>query len=647
MTSRDLTQANIDRLGELFPAALTESLDSDGNATLAIDFDLLRQELSDHIVEGPQERYQLDWPGKRAATFVANAPIAKTLRPQREESMNFDTTQNLFIEGDNLDALKLIQESFLGKVKLIYIDPPYNTGNDFLYEDDFAQSSAEYLARSGQKSDTGEHLVANTEANGRFHSDWLSMMFSRMKLARGLLADDGIAIIAIADHEHGNLRLMLDEVFGPDNFLANVVWQGGSKNDARFTSQGLDYMLIYARSVARLVEQDVRWTEPKNGHARVMEVAREVWDQSGHDSAKATPAFRKRLREMRSELEPAVFRYDQIDETGRPFRTGDLAKPSATTTSRYDLAHPSTGLPVKMPREGWRFSPETMAKRIAEGRVIFGPDHTSTPALKRYLEEMDTQAIKPVFTQERASAAYALKKLLNADVFPYTKDVGVLTKWISAVTQGDRNAIILDFFAGSGSTGHAVMDLNAADGGRRRFILVQLDETVDHPHYDTIAGIARERLRRAGSQLKDAAGVLGANLDVGFRSLRVDTTNLADVARAADAIPQELLMDLQDSLKTDRTGEDLLFEVFLSWGLDLSVPLSVQTIEGHEVFVVDDGALVACFDAEISIDLVRALALQEPIRAVFRDAGFISDAARINAAQIFRELSPSTDVKVI
>lgn len=645
--SPDIATRNVERVAKLFPQVITESRDMEGNVTLAVDFDLLRQELSDHVVEGPQERYQLDWPGKRAAAFAANAPIAKTLRPVREESVDFETTKNLFIEGDNLEALKLLQESYLGKVRLIYIDPPYNTGNDFVYEDDFAESSADYLARSGQQSETGDRFIANTEASGRFHSDWLSMMFARMKLARSLLADDGVAIVAIADHEHGNLRLLLDEVFGRDNFLANVVWQGGSKNDARFTAQGLDYMLIYARDVTRLVEKDVRWVEPKKGHARVMEVAREVWDASGHDSAKATPAFRKRLREMRADLEPAVFRYDQIDDEGRPFRTDNLAKPSATGTSRYDLAHPVTGLPVKMPKEGWRFSPATMADRIAQGRVVFGRDHTSTPALKRYLDEMDTQAIKPVFTQERASAAYALKKLLDSDVFPYTKDVDVLAKWISAVTEGDQDALILDFFAGSGSTGHAVMKLNAVDGGQRRFILVQLDEAVDHPDYDSIADIARERLRRAGAQVKHGAGQQGADLDVGFRSLHVATTNMADTLTTADDLVQVALSKSVYSVKPDRTDEDLLFQVLLDWGLDLTAPIVVEEVGSRRVLSVDDDALIAGFANDVTDDLVRTIAARHPLRAVFLDAGFTTDAARINADQIFRELSPETEVRTI
>ena len=324
--------------------------------TLAVDFDLLRQEFSDHVVEGPHERYQLDWPGKRAAAFAANAPIAKTLRPVREESVDFDTTRNLFIEGDNLEALKLLQESYLGKVKLIYIDPPYNTGNDFVYEDDFAESSADYLARSGQKSETGDRLVANTEANGRFHSDWLSMMYSRLKLARGLLTDDGVMIVAIDDHEHANLRLLLDQVLGAENFIANVTWQGSGKNDARYTAGGVDYMLIYAKNESLLRSLDTRWKEPKPGIDEVEAVARRAWQQSGGDPTKATAIFRTGVRSIKADLEPAVFRYDQIDDRGRVFQADNLRSPNPRPNLQYPLPHPTTGRPVKMHPNGWVYS---------------------------------------------------------------------------------------------------------------------------------------------------------------------------------------------------------------------------------------------------------------------------------------------------
>ncbi len=473
------------------------------------------------------------------------------------------------------------------------------------------------------------------------------MVYSRLKVARGLLADDGVMIVAIDDHEHGNLRLVLDQIFGPENFLAHVVWQGGSKNDARFTSQGLDYMLIYARSKSRLIELDVKWVERKQGIDRVLALAADAWRRSDHDATLATQAYRAELRKIRAELEPAVFRYDQIDDDGRVYQTGDLRKPTPTSRSRYEILHPVTGLPVPMHPNGWVYAPESMEVKIGEGRIIFGQDHTVMPRQKRYLDEMDTQAIKPVFTQERASAAYALKKLLDSDVFPYTKDVHVLAKWISAVTQDDRNAVILDFFAGSGSTGHAVLKLNAADGGKRRYILVQLDEATDHSDYSTIPDVARERLRRAGTQVKKEAGLLGSDLDVGFRSLRVATTNLADTLSPADDLVQLTLSDAVSSVKPDRTDEDLLFQVLLDWGLDLAEPIAVEEVGGRRVLSVAEDSLIACFADEVTDDVVRELAQRHPLRAVFLDAGFASDAARINAEQIFHEVSPETEVRTI
>lgn len=649
MHSPDLTQQNIDKIAEMFPGVVTESRDEDGNLVRAVDFDLLKQELSDHVVEGPQERYQLDWPGKREALFAANAPIAKTLRPVREESVDFDTTKNLFIEGDNLDALKLLQESYLGKVKLIYIDPPYNTGNDFVYEDDFAESSADYLARSGQNSETGDRLVANTEANGRFHSDWLSMMYSRLKLARGLLTDDGVIIAAIGDDEHANLRQLLDQVFGAQNFISDVVWQGGRKNDSRYVSNGADYMLIYAKNESQLSELGVRWREPKVGLDEALAKATSIWSarQSDDDASIQWKAWLKSKKSAR-EITDSVARYDQLQPgTGRPMNTyGNITWPGGGGPM-YEVLHPSTHKPVTMSKRGWLFQKEEMERRIAAGQIWFGADETAIPRGISFLDETSEQVAISVFEQDRKAASTDMRKLMDEIVFENPKDRRVLARWFRLVTGGAKDAVVLDFFAGSGSAGHAVMDLNAADGGHRRYILVQLDEAVDHPNYDTIASIARERLRRAGAQASQEAGLLAADLDFGFRSLHVATTNMADTLATADDLMQIALPDAVDSVKADRTGEDLLFQVLLDWGLELTMAISVEQIDGHEVFVVEDGALVACFNEEVSPALVRDIAGRQPLRAVFRDAGFSSDAERINAEQIFAEVSPHTDVKVI
>lgn len=645
--SPDLTARNVERIAKLFPQVVTESRDAEGKVTLAVDFDLLRQELSDHIVEGPQERYQLDWPGKRAAAFAANAPIAKTLRPMREESVDFDTTRNLVIEGDNLEALKLLQESYLGKVKLIYIDPPYNTGNDFVYADGYAESNSDFLARSSQKSEAGDRLVANTETNGRFHSAWLSMMYSRLKLARGLLAEDGVMIVAIDDHEHANLRLVLDQILGVENFIANVTWQGSGKNDARYTAGGVDYMFIYAKNESRLRSLDTRWKEPKPGIDEVEAVARRAWQQSQGDPTKATTIFRSGVRAIKADLEPAVFRYDQIDNQGRVFQADNLTSPNPRPNLMYDLVHPSTGRAVRTPANGWRYSRERMDELVADGRILFGPDETTSPRMKRYLSEQGDRIPYPTFTQSRMPGTKKLNDLLGADVFDYPKDTAILARWIGSITRDNPDAVILDFFAGSGSTGHAVMNLNAADGGHRRYILVQLDETVAHPHYDTIASIARERLRRAGVQAKQGAGLLNSNLDVGFRSLHVATSNFTDTLATADDLVQLTLSDAVGSVKPDRTDEDLLFQVMLDWGLDIGEQIKIEEVAGRRVLAVAEDALVACFADKVTDTVVKEIASRRPLRAVFLDAGFASDAARIDAEQIFREVSPETEVRTI
>lgn len=616
MTSPDLTDTNIDKLAELFPSVVTETRDADGNPKKAIDFDLLRQELSDHVVEGPQERYQLDWPGKRAAAFAANAPIAKTLRPVREESVDFDTTKNLFIEGDNLEALKLLQESYLGKVKLIYIDPPYNTGNDFVYEDDFAESAQEYLVRSGQADDLGVKLVANTESNGRFHSDWLSMMYPRLKLARNLLADDGLIFVSIDSHEVHNLRKICDEVFGAGSHKNTISVRRGIKNvqaqfdDLSTLSQGHEYILLYARnSEARLPKLALAHGNRKPGK----------WDTFWRGTDRPT---------MRYELlgitpESGQWRW----ERGRSLEAVDnyerfLAQvDGGLSLDEYYLDH-LTATNVKL----------NFVRQNEEGTVQY------------YVPPSEGKLLSDNWMDITLSGN-------ETEEFDTEKSTALLQRIIEWACE--KNATVLDFFAGSATTGHAVMNVNAADGGNRRYVLVQLGEVPNRKSaaamagYSTIAAVSRDRLRKAGASIQESVGFASDSVDVGFRALTIDTTNMSDVLRVPDKTDQLSLGELETSVKPDRSSEDLLFQVLLNWGLELTMPITVEQTDGHEILVVEDGALIACFDTEVSPELVRAIAVREPLRAVFRDAGFASDDARINAEQIFREVSPATDVKAI
>lgn len=619
MTSPDLTLTNIDKLAELFPSVVTETLDDDGNPTRAIDFDLLRQQLSDHVVEGPQERYRLDWPGKRAAAFAANAPIAKTLRPMREESVDFDTTKNIFIEGDNLEALKLLQESYLGRIKLIYIDPPYNTGNDFVYNDDFAETSEDYLLRSGQTDDSGARLSANPESNGRFHSDWLSMMYPRLKLARNLLSDDGIIAISIDDNEVAALRLVGDEVFGSSAFIGALTWRRRPTPDSRNYSRvsvDHEYVLLYGRSiVARLKGRGIDESKYKNSDND----PRGLWTSEN--------------------------------------LTG-LASADQRPNLHYELVNPATGLVYPpSPSRGWSKGRESMDRLIAERRILWPAAPDGRPREKKFLDELKSAVtgfstwLKSDEIGYNYTATREVRDLLGGKLFDFPKPVSLVKTLCDQVTGNED--IVLDFFAGSGSTAHAVMSANASDESLRRFILVQLDESIEDGSeaakagYASIAELSRERVRRAGQSVVEQSGLAGTDIDVGFRTLKVDTTNMIDVMRSPDDTEQLALSELEGSLKPDRSGEDLLFQVLLDWGLELTMPIALQHINGHQVLVVDDGALIACFDAGITPEVVRTIAKREPLRAVFRDSGFDSDDARINAEQIFREVSPATDVKAI
>lgn len=648
MHSPDLTQNNIARIRELFPGCVTEAKGSDGTVRLAVDFDQLRQELAESIVEGQQERYLLNWPGKREALVMANAPIAKTLRPCRDESVDFDSTKNLFIEGDNLDALKLLQETYLGKVKLVYIDPPYNTGKDFIYQDDFSADVGDYLQKSNQANAEGGRLVANTEANGRFHSDWLSMIYPRLKLARNLLRDDGAILISIDDNEADNLRKVCDEVFGEENFVGQIVWQRSKKGDSKLIAKVHEYILCYVRDKESVLANGP-WRRPKEGADQVLAKYAELRASLGTNHAAIRAEMQAWYKQLPSDdPRKAHKHYNWSDDRGLYF-AADFAGPDDGRESRprHDILHPVTGKSCKKPSTGWRWDEEKTKWALAQTppRIHFGPDETTIPTRKSYLFEIDSEPYSSVFYRDGRSATLEVEELVGKGWFPFPKNTDVLTELIELVTKPDD--IILDFFAGSGSTGHAVMKVNQAHGSKRRFILVQIPEETGRTGYTTIADITKKRLREAGKKIA-SGGAIGA-VDIGFRALKIDSSNMADIFYSPDAVEKVNLDMFVDNIKPDRTAEDLLFQVMLDWGVDLALPISKQVIQGKEVFFVDGNTLVACFDAHGGIDegFVKELAMHQPLRVVFRDAGFKDSAVKINVEQIFKSLSPSTEVKCI
>lgn len=648
MHSTNLAQDKIERIRDLFPGCVTEATAENGEVKLALDFDQLRQELADSIIEGPQERYQLNWPGKREALLTANSPISKTLRPAREDSVDFDATKNLFIEGDNLDALKLLQETYLGKVKLIYIDPPYNTGKDFIYKDDFSTDVEDYMQQSNQSSSDGGRLVANTEANGRFHSDWLSMIYPRLKLARNLMRDDGVILISIDDNEADNLRKVCDEVFGEDNFVGQIVWQRSKKGDSKLIAKVHEYILCYVRDKESVIANGP-WRRPKEGADQVLAKYAELRASMGsnHEAIRTEMQTWYKLL-PNDDSRKAHKHYNWSDNRGLYF-AADFAGPDDGRESRprHDILHPVTGKSCKKPSTGWRWDEEKTKWALAQNppRIHFGPDETTIPTRKSYLFEIDSEPYSSVFYRDGRSATLEVEELVGKGWFPFPKNTDVLTELIELVTKPED--IVLDFFAGSGSTGHAVMKVNQAHGSKRRFILVQIPEATGRTGYATIAEITKKRLREAGRKIAGSAGP--AALDVGFRALRIDSSNMAEVFYAPDALEKSNIDMFIDNIKPDRTTEDLLFQVMLDWGVDLALPIAKQVVQGKEVLVVDGNALAACFDGRGGVDeaLVKELAKLQPIRAVFRDSGFKDSAVKINVEQIFKLLSPGTEVKCI
>ena len=622
--SLDKVAANIDAIAALFPNAVTEVL-REGKTERAIDFDVLRQELSDSIVEGREERYQFTWPDKRKAVLAANAPITSTLRPVVADSVGKDGTpggfdsENLYIEGDNLEVLKLLQETYLGKVKMIYIDPPYNTGNDFVYEDDFAQSASEYLAGSGQYDEAGNRMVTNSESNGRFHTDWLNMIYPRLKLAKDLLAEDGVLVISIDDNEAQNMKKICDEIFGESNFVACIIWQKihSIKNDAKYFSDNHEYALVYSK----------------------------LKEAIGVNLLPRTSEMNERYKNPDDDLRGA-------------WQSGDLVASGERSNGHYWVTSPKTGKRFDVPQgKHWVYSQENLKKMIEDNQIWFGADGNSFPRKKRFLVDVqDGRKPSTLWLSEEVghnqTATRELKDIFEeVKLFDFPKPVIYLKQFVQLFS--DSNDIILDFFSGSATTAHAVMQLNAEDGGHRKFILVQLPEKTDEKSeafkagYPNICEIGKERIRRAGKKIREEAGEAAALQDFGFRCLRLDSSNMEDVYYEPEKLGQQDLFTQVDNVKQGRTAEDLLFQVMLDMGIPLSSKISERDIAGKKVFDVGDGFLLACFDNAVTEAVVTEIAKRKPQYAVLRDSSMANDSVATNFEQIFASYSPETERKVL
>ena len=639
MHTPDLAEENYRKLAELFPNAVTETItgyDEDGKAIIerAIDADVLRQEIAAQVVEGSQERYQFTWPDKKRSVVLANQPIAKTLRLVREKSVGRDgtpgsiNTENIYIEGDNLDALKLLQETYLGKVKMIYIDPPYNTGSDFVYADDFSQTTDEFLADSGQFDGEGNRLVQNTESNGRFHTDWLNMLYPRLRIAKDFLSEDGVIFISIDDNERDNLKKCCDEIFGADNYVATFPWR---KRTAK-------------SDVPHGVSQDYEWIL----------------------SYSKTDRFFARVEGKERQY------YETPDYPGRPWRIHDI------TTQRTAAERPNSNFIMVNPKNGekfpanplrtWAVTVDTFDEYYSQGKIVFPGDYEflniSRPAF-RYWKADDMAKAGETFGMIPASTKLPdnigmsldgtkeITDLFKGKVFSYPKTIRLLKYFIDFSTKIDKDCIIMDFFSGSATTAHAVMQLNNEDGGHRKFILVQLPEATGEKSearkagYSTICDIGEERIRRAGKKIREESPLTTSDLDTGFRVFRVDSSNMKDVYYRPKDFKQGQLNLFADNIKEDHTPEDLLFQVMLDLGVLLSSKIEETVIAGKKVFSVADGYLIACFDKDVTEETVKAIAQKHPFYAVFRDSGMATDSVMTNFEQIFETYSPKTVRRVL
>lgn len=617
----DITQENIERLMELFPSVATEVTDPDGKPQKAIDFDALRELLGD-VAEGQRERYQFTWPGKREAKLLARTPCDKTMRPERDRSVNWDTTENLYIEGDNLEALKLMRETYAGKIKLIYIDPPYNTGHDMIYHDDFAVTRTDYESSSGEYDKEGGRLVANPESNGRFHSDWCSTIYPRLLLARDLLADDGVIFISIDDNEDTNMRKLCDEIFGADHFLAQAVWQKRTSPDMRKRfSTGHEYVLAYLKNAS-----------------------------SVNEAIGLLPL---------SEADAANYKNPDNDPRG-PWASSDFTAQGYRPNQMYEITTPSGAVYTPPAGTCWKNIESEYLAQAAEGRFWYGADGSGMPRRKTYLSEKEGKNSWTWWSNKEVGHTQEATKELKAlfpdstAVFDFPKPVRLLSRIVSIATRKD--SLVLDFFSGSATMAQAVMQMNAIDGGNRRFILVQIPEEATGG-YDTLCDVGEERIRRAGRKISDEIAAANKQLklgeaakelpDVGFRVLCIDSSNFRDTFAEPGDQSQATLYDFIDNLKDDRSPEDLLFQVLPSFRIPYSARIEEFEIDGVKCFNVNDGQLIACFDTEVGTSVIEKIAQERPIYAVFRDASLADDSAAANFEELFKTYSPDTIRRVI
>lgn len=647
MKSYDAIGSNTKKIAQLFPHCVTECINKEGKLKKGIDFEKLQIELGDEVIEESQERYQFTWPDKRKAIREANTQTYSTLRPCREESIDFDNTQNLYIEGDNLEVLKVLRETYLSKVKMIYIDPPYNTGNDFVYNDEFGKTKSKFEETSGAFDENGNQILdpmqRNTESNGRFHTDWLNMIYPRLKVARDLLTDDGAILLHIDEHEVANLESICKEIFGEHNYLGTIIWD---KRNPKGVVAGVAYqhesILVFCRNITYFSTKTLFLKEKENAKTMLSIVEGLIKKYNGV-TGNVRSEYKEWIKKHKVELSGGELAYSLIDDKGRIYRPVSMAAPDKPETrSHRPLIHPITGKPCPTPAKGWRYIDKTMDSLLEMDKIEFGKDETTQPNQKYYLHDNMTEAVSSLLYYGGSDTA------LNMP-FDNPKPIYVAQRLINSIAKGEDT--ILDFFSGSATTAHAVMKLNAEDGGNRKFIMVQLPEKTDEKSeaykagYKNICEIGKERIRRAGKKVKEEAGLQGQNLDTGFRVLKLDSSNMENVYYT----PQEFTMGslFNENVKQDRTNEDLLFQVMLDLGIELSVKIETQQINGKTVHRVDDNYLIACFDRDVNESTITEIAKQQPVYFVMRDASAASDNVIDNFEQIFRHYSPDTNCRII